>query len=127
MQGIERDLARWGAWAREQLPGKIKALLLYREGEAQRQKWVEPMTDEEGKAFDPAVAALREADGDLYEIVRMRYIYGLSFYAIAKAQSKHTKDIVTKGRKAEAFVTGFMQGAVFRDALDKKRSGLVAP
>lgn len=120
MQGIEADLLRWGAWARERLPGKIKALLIYRQGEALRQSWIPPMGDDEAALFDPAVATLRDVAPELYEVVRLHYIYGLSFYAIAKAKQCNSKDVLTKGRKAEAFIAGFVCGAALTSARDKK-------
>ena len=118
MHNTERELKRWGVWAREQLPGRIKPLAIYRDGSTGK-RVVEPMTDEEARHFDPAVAALREASPELYNVVRQHYIYGLSCYAIGKIKSKNSKDISMQVKNAQNFVSGFIYGAYYRSALEK--------
>ncbi|MGG4735228.1 antiterminator Q family protein [Leclercia adecarboxylata] len=115
MQDIDHDLRRWAAWTRGALNLGIKPLTMYDDGTRDKVAYM-PMSDDEGLAFDPAVATLKQIDKEQYNIVRLHYIYGMSARAIAKTLGRGQTPVLTDLHLAQTFVAGFVYGKVFTEA-----------
>lgn len=106
MGNIENLLQLWGAWARGGIDGKIKPLAMYNDGSASPSR--DCMNDEDAAIFDPAVATLKQFDKELYEVVRLHYIYRLSFNAIAKIKHASRIKIQQQNANASVFIAGYL-------------------
>ncbi|HCI6749378.1 TPA: hypothetical protein NPP60_005048 [Klebsiella variicola subsp. variicola] len=105
---IEHKLQLWGAWAAEGAGLNIKPLAMFNSGEALNTRDV--MSDDEAQVFDPAVATLKQLYPEQYEVVRLRYIYRLSYNAIAKIKQKNVRNIFEGCLQAQSFVEGYLTG-----------------
>lgn len=108
MRDIETCLQRWGAWARGGLSLGVKALVMFDDGT--RASAPAMMNDDEAAAFDPAVAWLKQIDKELYDVLRLHYVYRLSYSAIAKVKGTHKSDVIQRSWRAAAFVNGYLYG-----------------
>lgn len=106
---IENDLRRWAAWAREQPNLGFKPLVMFDDGKRDKVHYL-PMSDDEGLTFDPAVATLKQIDKELYNFVRLHYIYGMSVRAVALATGTNRQAVYTGIQTAKTFVYGFICG-----------------
>ena len=106
---IETDLRRWAVWAREHNELKIKPLVRFDDGTRGKMAFF-PMSDDEGLAFDPAVATLKQIDKELYDVVRLHYLYGLSIRAVALAAGMNRQTVYNSLITAKTFIYGFMCG-----------------
>ena len=112
---IETDLRRWAAWAREGLNLGIKPLVMFDDGTRGKLAFM-PMSDDEGLSFDPAVATLKQIDKELYNIVRLHYIYGMSTRAIARVTHRAQTAVMSDLRTSKTFIGGFICGRVHEAA-----------
>lgn len=112
---IETDLRRWAAWAREHDEGKIKPLVMFDDGIRGKLAFF-PMSDDEGMAFDPAVATLKQIDKELYNVVRLHYLYGMSLRAVAMAAGMKTTAVHSAVVSAKTFIYGFLCGSAYGSA-----------
>jgi len=108
IEAIEVLFQLWGGWARESLPGAIKPLMMFKDGSEPSRGDI--MSDETAAMFDPAVACLKQIDRELYEVVRLHYIYRLSFNAIAKIKHSNPGTLFRQCKAAQMFVAGFLYG-----------------
>lgn len=106
---IETDLRRWAAWARESLNLGIKPLAMLDDGTRGKLAYM-PMSDDEGLAFDPAVATLKQIDKELYNFIRLHYLYGMSMRAVAMASGSNRQTVYTGINTAKTFIAGFICG-----------------
>lgn len=114
-QEIETLLQRWGAWAASNLGTGIKPLMMWQTADAKKSR--PAMSDEEAEAFDPAVAFLRVVDKECFEVVRLHYMYRMSFNAIAKVKHKNVKDCFVQCMQGKCYIEGFLYG--YAAAADK--------
>ena len=108
MEAIEVLLQLWGAWSRGSLPGAIKPLMMFDDGSSYAPGDI--MSDETAIIFDPAVANLKHIDPELYDLVRLHYIYRLSFNAIAKIKHTNKGTLFRNIKAAQMFIAGFLCG-----------------
>ncbi|WP_225760239.1 antiterminator Q family protein [Leclercia sp. Marseille-Q4284] len=112
---IETDLRRWAAWARESLNLGIKSLVMFDDGLRDKVAFF-PMSDDEASAFDPAVATLKQIDKELYNVVRLHYIYGKSMRAIAMITGMKITAVHSALHTAKTFIHGFTRGVTHESA-----------
>ncbi|MCK7435912.1 antiterminator Q family protein [Enterobacter bugandensis] len=112
---IETDLRRWAAWAREHNELGVKPLVMFDDGTRGKLAFF-PMSDDEGLAFDPAVATLKQIDKELYNVVRLHYLYGMSMRAVAMAAGMKTTAVHSAIVSAKTFIYGFLCGSVHESA-----------
>lgn len=105
---IENLLQLWGAWAAGSIGTQIKPLMMWQAADPQK---VRPsMSDEEAETFDPAVASLRLVDKELFDVIRLHYVYRLSFEAIARVKNTNKKECFYRCMRAKCFIEGFLNG-----------------
>ena len=107
-QEIETLLKRWGAWAAGGIGTQIKPLMMWQAADPQRVRAA--MTDEEAETFDPAVASLRLVDKELFDVVRLHYVYGLSFNAIARVKHVSKQECFLRSIRAKSYIEGYLTG-----------------
>ena len=112
---IETDLRRWAAWAREHNELKIKPLAMFDDGTRGKLRFM-PMSDDEGLGFDPAVAMLKQIDKELYDYIRLHYLYGLSIRAVALASGTNRQTVYNGILSAKTFILGFICGVTHESA-----------
>lgn len=105
---IEYKLKLWGAWAAEGAGLKIKPLAMFNSGEELNTR--DLMSDDEAQYFDPAVAMLKQLYPAQYEIVRLRYIYNLSYNAISRVKQTNVRNIFEGCLQAQSFIEGYLTG-----------------
>lgn len=120
MENIKYTLRRWGAWAREPLPGKARCAWPVIPA-PRRRSHVVPLSDDEARIFEPVMAALKEKDPEGYGIIEQRYIAGFTYSRIASERGEDRRKIYACGYEAEAFIHGAASMLSYVCATDKKR------
>lgn len=106
---IETELRRWAVWARESLGLGIKPLAMLDDGTRGKLAFF-PMSDDEGLAFDPAIATLKQVDKELYRLVRLHYLEGMSLRAVAIVAGSNRQSVHVGINTAKTFIAGFICG-----------------
>lgn len=106
---IENDMRRWAAWARGGVNLGVKPLAMLDDGKRDTVAYM-PMSDDEAALFDPAVATLKQIDKELYNYVRLHYIYGMSVRAVAIVAGSNRATVHHGIITAKTFINGFMCG-----------------
>lgn len=105
---IEYELQRWGAWAAEVNGLRIKPLMMFNDGTASKSR--DQMSDEEGRLFDPVVCALKMKSEEQFDLIRLRYIHGMSFNAIGMVKKLNKAIVFNELNKAQGFIEGYLMG-----------------